>query len=94
MDFTILYVHIDRCSSSFLIDKKEYEQRSYMRINWKEIPECEDIWGLIDISVEIISKEDAVLVLGKTRCNRYLAKGFIKKQNYCKKSIKNHWKNG
>lgn len=52
------------------------------------IPECEDIWGLIDISVEIISKEDAVLVLGKTRCNRYLAKGFIKETELLQKVYK------
>ena len=62
----------------FLIDKKGIRTEVLYEINWKEIPECEDIWGLIDISVEIISKEDAVLVLGKSRCNRYLAKGFIK----------------
>ena len=72
----------------FLIDKKGIRTEVLYEINWKEIPECEDIWGLIDISVEIISKEDAVLVLGKTRCNRYLAKGFIKETELLQKVYK------
>ena len=72
----------------FLIDKKGIRTEVFYEINWKEIPECEDIWGLIDISVEIISKEDAVLVLGKTRCNRYLAKGFIKETELLQKVYK------
>lgn len=72
----------------FFIDKKGIRTEVLYEINWKEIPECEDIWGLIDISVEIISKEDAVLVLGKTRCNRYLAKGFIKETELLQKVYK------
>lgn len=72
----------------FLIDKKGIRTEVLYEINWKEIPECEDIWGLIDVSVEIISKEDAVLVLGKTRCNRYLAKGFIKETELLQKVYK------
>lgn len=72
----------------FLIDKKGIRTEVLYEINWKEIPECEDIWGLIDISVEIISKEDAVLVLSKTRCNRYLAKGFIKETELLQKVYK------
>ena len=88
MDFTILYVHIDRCSSSFFYDKKGIRTEVLYEINWKEIPECEDIWGLIDISVEIISKEDVGFSLGKTRCNRYLAKGFIKETELLQKVYK------
>ena len=72
----------------FFIDKKGIRTEVLYEINWKEIPECEDIWGLIDISVEIISKEDAVLVLGKTRCNRYLEKGFIKETELLQKVYK------
>ena len=72
----------------FLIDKKGIRTEVLYEINWKEIPECEDIWGLIDVSVEIISKEDAVLVLGKTRCNRYLEKGFIKETELLQKVYK------
>lgn len=63
----------------FLIDKKGIRINVSYEIKWMNIPKCEDIWGLIDISVRIISEEDAILVLGKTRCNRYLSKGFIKK---------------
>lgn len=72
----------------FLLIKKEYEQRSYMRLIGRKFRNVRIYGDWSIFEMEIISKEDAVLVLGKTRCNRYLAKGFIKETELLQKVYK------
>lgn len=48
----------------FYIDKKSIRKRTEYKILWENIPDNSDFCGMIDSSVEVLSAEDASMLLG------------------------------
>lgn len=60
----------------FYIDKKAIRKKTEYKILWENIPENSDFCGMIDSSVEILSAEDASMLLGD-RLPDYISKKFL-----------------
>ena len=61
----------------FLIDKKGIKTSVYYQILWDRAESVENIAGLVDTSVSVISEEDASVIWGKELISDYVKKGFL-----------------
>lgn len=60
----------------FYIDKKSIRKRTEYKILWENIPDNSDFCGMIDSSVEVLSAEDASMLLGN-RLSACISKKFL-----------------